>query len=125
MAKKIYAGEDDARFALGKCFIFENSIGKVVKTAKNSRGQRWDVWFMRVRNRVEGTSYHGEIPFGLDDYFSYGACRLVPATHFVREAKRVDAKILSAARKISADAGKKIDKLIAKALEEINNNQNK
>ncbi len=123
MAKKIYAGEDDARFALGKCFIFENSIGKVVKTAKNYRLQRWDVWFKRIRNNSE--RYGSDCLIGLDDYFVQGACAVRNAASFVNEAVRVDEKVLLIAHKISADAGKKIDKLIAKALEEINNNQNK
>lgn len=119
MAKKIYYGEDDARFALGKCFIFENSIGKVVKTAKNYRLQRWEVWFKRIRNNSQRQG--SDCLIGLDDYFVYGACAVRSAAGFVKEAVRVDEKVLLIAHKISADAGRKIDQLIAKALEEVNN----
>lgn len=114
--KKVYIGEDDARFAYGKYFIRGNYIGKVVTTNKNTKRGIWEVGFRTMHNNGVPDSYNSE---GLEDQFTRGSYWVISAASFVKEAKQIDERVFQMARKVSIDAGKKIDILITMALAEL------
>lgn len=108
-AKKVWHGEAEAKECLGKCFIYKNEIGRVIKIDKCKGKDYWQVHFRCLTNRKPGIHDDAE---GLEDFFAMRASSLYHAVVFKREAQPIPERTLHRARVISKEAGEKIDFII-------------
>lgn len=107
--KKVWHGEAEARECLGKCYVIDNSIGKVVKIEKRRGEDYWQVHFRKLVYRKPDGFCEAE---GLEDYFAMQAATLYSAVAFKRSAYQIPGRALHRARKISKEAGEEIDRII-------------
>lgn len=107
--KKVWHGEAEAKECLGKCYVIDNSIGKVIKIEKCRGKDYWQVYFRKLVYRKPNRFNEAE---GLEDYFATRAAILYSAVAFKRSAQQIPDRALYRARKISKEAGEQIDRII-------------